>query len=225
MVRWGPGANHRHGLVAGRQMIALTQVALEDAVGLLAAQDPDLGRAVRQFGVPPLWGREPGFATLLRIILEQQVSLASADAAYGRLVETVGLLTPEAFLALDDATLRAVGFSRQKTRYGRLLAESLLDGSLDLEAMSGLEDDPAREALTSLTGIGPWTADTYLLMALGRPDVWPAADIALQAATQDLKGLAARPSTEEMVDLAEPWRPWRAVAARILWFHYLGGVG
>ena len=206
-------------------MTALTESTLVAATSLLAKQDPDLGGVVRRYGVPPLWGREPGFATLLRTILEQQVSLASADAAYRRLLEVVDPLTPEGFLGLDDATLRAVGFSRQKTRYGRLLAESLVDGSLDLEVVSGLEDDAAREALTSLTGIGPWTADTYLLMALGRQDVWPAADIALQAAVRDLKSLPARPTAEAMVDLAEPWRPWRAVAARILWFHYLGGVG
>ena len=206
-------------------MTALTESTLAAATSFLAKQDPDLGGVVRRYGVPPLWGREPGFATLLRTILEQQVSLASADAAYRRLLEVVDPLTPEGFLGLDDATLRAVGFSRQKTRYGRLLAESLVDGSLDLEAVSGLEDDAARGALTSLTGIGPWTADTYLLMALGRQDVWPAADIALQAAVRDLKSLPARPTAEAMVDLAEPWRPWRAVAARILWFHYLGGVG
>jgi DNA-3-methyladenine glycosylase II len=203
----------------------LTKSTLEEAVAVLAARDPDLRRVVERVGPPPLWDREPGFATLLKTILEQQVSLASAAAAYDRLLETVGALTPEAFLAQDDATLRQVGFSRQKTRYGRILAEALLNGSLDLEAVGRLRDDEARAALTALTGIGLWTADTYLLMALHRPDVWPAGDIALQAAVADLKGLPARPSPDEMIELAEPWRPWRAVAARILWFHYLDGQG
>ena len=206
-------------------MSRLTLTSLAEGVGVLAARDPDLAGVVEQYGSPPLWGRDPGFATLLKIILEQQVSLASAAAAYERLLDVLGSLTPGAFLALDDTTLRRVGFSRQKTRYGRMLAEALLDGSLDLESIERLDDDQARESLTSLKGIGPWTADTYLLMALGRPDVWPAGDIALQAAVQDLKGRPARPSPDEMIELAAPWRPWRAVAARILWFHYLGGQG
>jgi len=204
-------------------MTALTETGLAEGAAILAERDPDLGQVVSRYGPPPLWGREPGFATLLRIILEQQVSLASAAAAYARLLAVVGSLTPETFRALDDGTLRGVGFSRQKTRYGRVLAEALLDGSLDLEEVEGMDDARARGTLTALTGIGLWTADIYLLMALGRRDVWPSGDIALQGAVQDLKGLPARPSAETMVDLAEAWRPWRAVAARILWFHYLEG--
>lgn len=203
----------------------LTESTLGEAVVILAGRDHDLRLVVDRFGPPPLWDREPGFATLLKTILEQQVSLASAAAAYDRLLEVVDVLTPEAFLAQGDATLRQVGFSRQKTRYGRILARALLDGSLDLEAVGRLRDDEARAALTALTGIGLWTADTYLLMALRRPDVWPVGDIALQAAVADLKGLPARPSADEMIELAETWRPWRGVAARILWFHYLDGRG
>lgn len=203
----------------------LNEATLAEGAAILAERDPDLADTVRRYGPPPLWAREPGFATLLEIILEQQVSLASAEAAYARLLEVVGLLTPDAFLALDDPTLRQVGFSRQKARYGRLLAQALVTGSIDLETIARLEDHAARQALTALQGVGPWTADTYLLMALLRPDVWPAGDIALQTAVRELKSLPTRPSAEEMTDLAEPWRPWRAVAARILWFHYLGGVG
>jgi DNA-3-methyladenine glycosylase II len=206
-------------------MNRLTSTSLVEGVGVLAARDPDLADVVEQYGPPPLWGRNPGFATLLKIILEQQVSLASAAAAYRRLEEVVGSLTPDAFLALDDTTLRRVGFSRQKTRYGRVLAESLLDGSLELDVIGLLGDDEARAALMSLKGIGSWTADIYLLMALRRPDVWPAGDIALQSAVQGVKGWSVRPSPDEMIGLAEPWRPWRAVAARILWFHCLGGQG
>lgn len=206
-------------------MSRLTKVSLAKGVADLIEGDSDLASAVAQHGPPPLWERKPGFATLLKIILEQQVSLASAAAAYERLREVAGSVTPESFLAVDGATLRRVGFSRQKARYGRVLAESLLDGSFDLEAVGQMSDDQARAALTSLVGIGLWTADTYLLMALLRPDVWPAGDIALQASVADLKGWPARPSHDEMIELAEAWQPWRAVAARILWFHYLGGQG
>jgi len=210
-------------VVANRDVGGLDEVALADAARILSRRDGALAGVVRTHGLPPLWERAPGFPALLQIILEQQVSLASARAAYQRLLARVGDLNPCAFLELDDATLRTIGFSRQKTRYGRLLAGAVEDGSLDLAGLSKLDDGAARAALMSLKGIGPWTADTYLLMALRRPDVWPAGDIALQAAAQDLKGLPARPTARELVDLAEPWRPWRAVAARILWFHYLGG--
>ena len=206
-------------------MKVLDQTMLAEGVAVLADRDADLGGVVERYGLPPLWAREPGFATLLKTILEQQVSLASAQAAYDRLCKAVGSLTPSSFLSLDDTTLRAVGFSRQKARYGRLLARELVDGSFDLEAVAQLDDDDARAALTSLTGIGSWTADTYLLMALLRPDVWPAGDIALQVAVQDLKVLSNRPVHDEMVDIGEAWRPWRGVAARLLWFHYLGGIG
>jgi DNA-3-methyladenine glycosylase II len=126
-------------------------------------------------------------------------------------------------LTLNDVRLREVGFSRQKAGYGRFLAAALIDGTFDLAAVADLSDDQARRQLIGLRGVGSWTADTYLLMALGRPDVWPAGDIALQTAARDVKGLPARPSHDEMVALAEGWRPWRAIAARILWFHYLGG--
>jgi DNA-3-methyladenine glycosylase II len=144
----------------------LTDKSLSAGVADLIDRDPDLARAVAQYGPPPLWDRRPGFATLLKTILEQQVSLASAAAAFNRLVGVVGSLTPESFLALDDTVLRQAGFSRQKTRYGRILAEALLDGSLDLDAIGHMDDEQARASLTSLTGIGLWTADTYLLMAL-----------------------------------------------------------
>ncbi len=204
-------------------MKPLTEATLREGIAVLAGRDADLASVVERHGRPPMWDREPGFATLLKTILEQQVSVASAAATYDRLLEVVGILTPDSFLAQDDVMLRRVGFSRQKTRYGRILAEALRNGSLDLQAVERLDDDAARDVLTTLSGIGPWTADTYLLMALLRPDVWPAGDVALQAAVQDVKGLPARPTHDEMVDLAEAWRPWRAVAARILWFHYLGG--
>ncbi|MDQ3458105.1 MAG: DNA-3-methyladenine glycosylase 2 family protein [Deinococcota bacterium] len=174
-------------------------------------------------GPPPLWRREPGFATLLQIILEQQVSLHSARAAFERLLAVTGPLTPEGFLLLDDATLKAVGFSRQKTAYGRHLARALLERGLDLGPLETLDDAAARAELIRLKGVGPWTADIYLLMALGRPDAWPGGDLALAVAVQEVKGLAGRPGSAELERLAEAWRPCRAVAARLLWHYYLKG--
>jgi len=155
------------------------------------------------------------------LVLEQQVSLASARAAFDRLVAAVGVLTPAAVLALDDAELRAIGFSRQKAGYARDLARAVLSGSLDLDALAGLPDDDVRAALTSLRGIGPWTADVYLTMALRRPDAFPHGDLALLVSVQRVKRLDARPTPLKLVELAEPWRPHRATAARILWHAYL----
>lgn len=187
----------------------------------LAGRDADLGRVLYELGPPPRWDREPGFATLVHIILEQQVSLASARACFGKLVATVGELTPENLLGLDDEALRTAGFSRQKTEYSRVLASALVNGDLDLEDVAARPDGEARERLMRLKGIGRWTADIYLLMALGRPDVWPAGDLALVVAAQKVKGLAMRPTADEFRRLGEDWRPWRSIAARLLWHHYL----
>ena len=203
----------------------LDEETLAIGVGVLVDRDRDLAGVVEGLGSPPLWPREPGFPTLLLLILEQQVSLASARAAFDKLESTVAEVTPELLLGLSDSELRRVGFSRQKARYGRLLAAAVRDGSLDLESLDLVPDDEAARLLTAQIGIGPWTANTYLLMALRRPDVWPDGDIALHAAYQDLRRLPVRPTTAEMVDRAENWRPWRSVAARILWHHYLGGAG
>jgi DNA-3-methyladenine glycosylase II len=204
---------------------ALTIETLAGAVDHLAAIDDDLAAIVDRFGPPPLWARPPGFSTLTFLVLEQQVSLASARAAFLRLLAATGDLTPESFLRLDGAELLAIGFSRQKTRYVRGLASAIVAGEFDLDAIERLGDDEARAALTSLTGIGPWTADIYLLLALGRPDVWPATDLALVSAVQQVKRLELRPTADELTALAEPWRPWRAVAARLFWHHYLSRRG
>lgn len=204
------------------QTEVLTETTLARGVAELARRDGDLARVVELYGPPPLWSRVPGFPTLVHIILEQQVSLASARAAFERLRATVSApLTPRRFLALDDATLRAVGFSRQKTAYCRHLARTLADGALDLAALARLPDDAARAELVKLKGVGRWTADIYLLMALGRPDVWPVGDLALAVAAALVKRLPARPTPDELEILGEPWRPLRAVAARLLWHHYL----
>jgi DNA-3-methyladenine glycosylase II len=201
----------------------LDEAQLERATHELAGRDPDLAGVLARYGVPPMWGRPPGFASLVRIILEQQVSLASALAAFNRLQAALGEVTPAGFLTLDDAELKTIGFSRQKTRYARLLAEELATGRLDLARLGELEDEAVRARLVELKGIGRWSADIYLLMALRRADVWPRSDLALVNALARLKRLPKAPSIEEFEAYGEVYRPWRSVAARLVWFDYLKG--
>ena len=203
----------------------LTQEGLLTAVRQLAAHDADLAGIVARHGPPPLWDREPGFPTLLHIVLEQQVSLASAQAAFERLRRVADPLTATGFLALTDAELLSIGFSRQKARYGRALAEAIESGALDLDALAGLDDESVHSELQAIPGIGPWTSTIYLLMVLGRPDVWPAGDMALAAAVGEVKGLGHRPDAAEMIELGAAWRPWRSVAARLFWHDYLSRRG
>jgi DNA-3-methyladenine glycosylase II len=200
---------------------ALSSETLSQAIEYLAHADRDLARLVSEAGPPPLWAREPGFPTLVHIILEQQVSLASARAAFIRLQEAAIHLTPARFLEFTDGELKGIGFSRQKTLYCRELAGAILGGKLDLLGLKKMDDLSARTELMKMKGIGSWTADIYLLLAMLRPDIWPAGDLALATAVQDAKGLPLRPGPDEMDSIARPWRPWRAVAARILWHHYL----
>ncbi len=188
---------------------------------LLMHRDEHLAEVVKTYGRPPLWVREPGFPTLVYIILEQQVSLASAKAAFDRLTAAVKPLTPNGFLKLNDAELLRIGFSRQKTLYTRLLAESLARRHFDLRYLHELPDDSAHKMLIAFKGIGRWTADIYLLSALRRPDIWPTGDLALATAVQEVKRLRKRPSPEKLEALSTPWRPWRAVAARLFWHAYL----
>ena len=199
----------------------LTRRSFDQALDFLRDVDPDLGKVLSRLGPPPMWDRLPGFPTLVHIILEQQVSLASAKAAFDKLSDTVVPLEPAAFLTLDDATLKSIGFSGQKGRYCRELAHAIIGGTLDLDVLPSLPDQEIRAELEKVTGIGPWTAHIYLLMVLLRPDVWPPGDLALAAAVHDLKGLDHRPGSEKLEEITEDWRPWRAVAARILWYHYL----
>ncbi|MFO7635043.1 MAG: hypothetical protein R6W76_21020 [Caldilinea sp.] len=205
----------------GMTSLPLTDASLRVAVNELAQRDPDLALIVDRCGPPPLWAREPGFPTLVLLILEQQVSLASARAAFNRLEATIGAVTPAGVLSLSDEQMRGVGFSRQKTGYVRGLAEAIQSGRFDPDHLAELHDDAVRFSLTALKGIGAWTAEIYLLMVLRRPDAWPAGDLALATAAQQVKGLAQRPSPADLSVLAEAWRPWRAVAARLLWHHYL----
>ena len=191
------------------------------AVAALSQRDKDLASVVRTYGQPPLWVREPGFSSLIYIILEQQVSLASARALYQRLQEAVKPFTPARFLDLTEAEMRSLGFSRQKTRYTRLLAEAIHAKQFALHKLHELEDELARKQLIALKGIGNWTADIYLLSALRRPDIWPVGDLALAIAVQEVKRLRKRPSPERLEVMSAPWRPWRAVAARLFWHAYL----
>lgn len=202
---------------------SLTTESLTQGLNYLSERDPDLAKIWHDFGSPPLWAREPGFPTLIQIILEQQVSLASARAAYERLLAIAEPLTPARFLKLDATTLKAVGFSRQKAAYGRHLALALLEGHLDLAALDRESDAGVQTELTKIKGIGPWTAKIYLLLALRRPDIWPGGDLALASAVQQAKQMAHRPTPAELDEMAATWRPWRAVAARLLWHYYLSG--
>ena len=199
----------------------LNEEVFSRSVRLLTGRDEHLAHVVKTYGRPPLWVREPGFPTLVYIILEQQVSLASAKAAFDRLQAAVKPLTPKRFLKLNDAELLRIGFSRQKTLYTRLLAESLARRHFDLRCLCDLPDDSAYKMLVAFKGIGRWTADIYLLSALRRPDIWPTGDLALATAVQEVKRLRKRPSPERLEALSAPWKPWRAVAARLFWHAYL----
>ena len=199
----------------------LTDETVREYAFKLARAEPRFQQILERIGPPPLWGREPGFPTLVLIILEQQVSLASARAAYNRLLEICPQVTPEGFLGLGDEALRSAGFSRQKTAYCRGLAQAILDGQLDLAALCDMEDKAVRLELTRVKGIGAWSADIYLLMVLRRPDIWPVLDRALAVAVGRVWGLPQTPDALEMELIGEAWRPYRAVAARLLWHHYL----
>lgn len=209
-----PATSH-HPLDAARLSAALDE---------LAARDPDLAAALARLGYPAPRAREPGFATLLRIVTAQQVSTASAAAIWRKLeILAGGEVTAERFLALDDAALRAAGFSARKAEYGRGLARAVLGGGLDLESLLHLEEEAAVARITALKGFGRWSAEIYLLFALGRTDAFPADDLAVQIAFQRLKRLEARPKGKEMRRLAEVWRPFRGAGAIFLW-HYYGAA-
>lgn len=206
---------------SGSTPILVTRRTLEHGLEFLAEKDSDLASVIEAHGPPPIWSRPAGFATLVKIILEQQVSLASAKAAFDRLEDQLGAVEPEPFLSLDDETLKWIGFSRQKAGYCRSLATAIVEGRFEIEALGKMSDEVAREELMSLKGVGRWTADIYLLMVLHRADVWPTGDLALAKAVQEVKGLAVTPSPEDLERVGSCWRPWRAVAARLLWHHYL----
>jgi DNA-3-methyladenine glycosylase II len=199
----------------------LDRSTLAAGVAALARRDSRLAQLARRHGCPPLWGRRAGFATLLRIILEQQVSLASARALYRRLGRVTRTVSPDAILVLGTGGLRAIGFTRQKASYAVGLAEQVQSRRLALGALPRLPDIEAAARLVQVPGVGPWTAAIYLLMALRRPDVWPPGDLALHKALARLDGMDVLPTSRQAEARAAAWRPYRAVAARLLWQNYL----
>ena len=205
--------------------VALDEPALAKAVRELARAEPRFAHIVKRHGPPPLWPREPGFETLVLLMLEQQVSLAQARAMYARIATAIGSVTAANVLQLGEVGLRALGVTRQKSAYLAALATQLEGKSIDLEAIAMLPDDDASAALDALHGVGPWTAHCYLLFALRRADVFPAADLALMESVRQLWRLRARPTSEALARRANAWRPHRAAAARLLWHHYLSERG
>ncbi len=203
----------------------LTEKTYHQAISVLTKRDPNLAAAVSKWGTPPFWTHPPGFAGIVSAILAQQVSLESARATFTKLENVIGAITPEKFILLDGKRLREIGFSHQKASYVRGVARDMIAGEFDVEALETLDDDQARMRLLNLKGIGPWTADTYLLFALRRSDAWPSGDLALAKAVQELRGLTTIPGFKAVDKIADDWRPWRAVAARILWHFYLSERG
>jgi DNA-3-methyladenine glycosylase II len=202
----------------------LTHRSLKLHSKTLASVCPHLSIVFEKYGAPPLWDRSTGFQTLLQIILEQQVSLASAKACFDKLSRRVGNVTPESLLKSSDVELKADGFSRQKTSYARHLAEAVLENRINFDKLHSLSDADVKEELIRLKGVGEWTSDIYLLMAMLRPDVMPKGDVALHTAWHKLSG-DPRPASDEFLLIAERWKPYRSVAARFLWHFYLSEKG
>ena len=194
--------------------------SLVPALKALAKKDADIGRAFKACGLPPERKRPVGFAGLVHIIAAQQVSVHAARAIVAKLDRAAAPYKPAKVLKLGEDGLRACGLSRPKVRYVLAAAEDIKAGRLDFDAVAEMDDADAIEHLVQAKGVGRWSAEIYLLFALKRPDVWPAADLALQAALGRLKGLGERPSEEETRALAEPWQPYRSAAARFLWHYY-----
>jgi DNA-3-methyladenine glycosylase II len=198
----------------------MTPEIIATALDGLAERDDDIARTLREVGYPAPRVREPGFATFVNIIVGQQVSVAAATAIRARLDDAAGPVTPKSLLALDDDALRAVGFSRRKIEYCRLLADDILAGRFDPDALDRLDDAGVMAAIVARKGLGRWSAEIYMLFALGRADIWPADDLAVIVAVQRLRNLAARPDRPAMERIAEDWRPWRGIVALLMWRHY-----
>jgi DNA-3-methyladenine glycosylase II len=197
---------------------------LAEGISVLTAQ-PVFAEILERAGPPRFRRRRNGFGTLLHIILEQQVSIDAAAAMHHRLAGLCRPLMPMTFLTLDDATLRSCGFSRQKMGYARDLAAAVESGKFDFTRLAAADDETALGELLGIRGIGRWSAEIYLLFALGRPDVWPAADLGLQMAINEQLNLGSRPSEFELRRRGEAWRPWRSVAACLFWQSYLHARG
>ncbi|MEO8029862.1 MAG: DNA-3-methyladenine glycosylase 2 family protein [Gemmatimonadota bacterium] len=207
--------------MSSAQSRRLSNATLRQGVRYLTARDPILAGVVRRHGPPPMWGRPPGFSTMVRIILDQQVSLAAARTMYLRLEKAAGAISHDVLAEFGVERMRGLGFTRQKSAYIHELALELAAGTLDLGAIARGEDQAGRARLTELRGFGPWSVDIYYLMALRRPDIWPHGDLALADAIHRLGYTRSRADYDRIRKLAERWAPWRSVAARILWHHYL----
>jgi DNA-3-methyladenine glycosylase II len=221
-------AEQQSGLFAGCRVNMIKRyenVNLHAGCVAVAARDADLKKIIDTLGYPPLWVRPNTFATLVLIILEQQVSLAAAYAAFKKLQERLEMITPQAVLALTDAELRACYFTRQKTGYVRGLAAAILNGDINLEALDQQPDEAVRSQLKHLKGIGNWTIDIYLIHALRRTDIFPIGDLALVNALKTIKSLPATTTKETLLQLAEPWRPLRTFATLLLWHYYIQARG
>ena len=201
--------------------LALTSETYSRAVSVLCMQESSFASVVSKWGNPPFWTHSPGFPGIVIDYFGATGFPGIGTGSVHQAGKCYRFIHPESFLSLDDDTLRAIGFSRQKASYVRGVARGIMAGEIDLEALESMDNDDARKYLMELRGIGAWTADTYLLFSLRRADVWPSGDLALSKAIQGLRFLAQTPGSEEVDGIARHWRPWRAVAARILWHHYL----
>ncbi|OKH51615.1 hypothetical protein NIES2101_17755 [Calothrix sp. HK-06] len=199
----------------------LTEETIALGIQELVSRDNDLAEIIQTYGYPPNWIREKGFIGLIRIILGQQVSVASANAIFKKLELLVNPLTPENFVTFDDSQLQSAGLSRQKIVYTRALAAAITSKQLDLDKLELGDEAILRAELTKIKGIGNWTVDIYLMMSLQRPDAFPASDLGVILAYQKLKDLPTRPTPQQLEVIAEKWCPWRAIATRILWHYYL----
>ena len=200
---------------------AFTKETFHRRCDALAKKDKHLKEIISTHGYPPMWQRKPNFETLIHIILEQQVSLASAKAALNKLKEKTGTITPKKLLTLTDAELHACYFSRQKTIYARHLARAIVNGELSMRKIMSLEDDAIRNELKKIKGIGDWTVDIFLLMGLQRTDIFPLGDLAVINSLKKVKQLPHRTTKEDILLIAEKWKPHRSVAAMILWHSYI----
>ncbi len=197
-----------------------TRAHLDTGIAHLLAADKRLHPVAKRAGEIPFRSRrEEGFEALISIVVSQQLSVAAADTIFARVKAKVAPFAPETVLAADADTLRACGLSAPKQKHMKTIAGAILDGSLDLTRVRAMADEDARAHLTAVKGIGPWTADIYLMASLGRADIWPVGDVGLQAAITRALGLRKRPNEKQMEKLSKAWQPWRTVAARMFWMH------
>lgn len=205
--------------------ILRSEASVAEGVAELCRVEPRFAIIVAAHGHPPLRRVAEGMPSLLRIVTDQLISLKAGEAIWRRLEAALSPFVPDALVEQPEEALMALGLSRAKARCFRNIALAVIEQRLDFTALSTMPDDAAACSLTAIPGIGPWTAEIYLLTAMGRADVWPVGDVALQAAAQHLFILPERPNNRQMLALGEPFRPWRAVAARLLWSHYRGLKG